>query len=237
MKEKIQKNILITLDIIIITLAAICIFVIFQKENKEKKLPKPEIASGVRGTFGIDKNIDETTIDDYLNRTDSVYRDVRMLKDPGNYETIGGDSYLSGFIKGFEIIPYPYLVNVTGLPESVGESYTGNTLFTQTEEGKYIANYEESMKILEELFPKYKNIFLVCGGGGFAGMSKNMLISLGWNEEKIYNIGGYWYYEGKNNIKVKNTRNNETVYDFWLVPYHDINFNELHKVNWWKKSY
>jgi len=154
-----------------------------------------------------------------------------MLKDPGNSEAIGGDSYLSGFVKGFEIVPYPYLVNVTGLPEDIGESYTGVTLFTQTEEGKYIANYEESMKILEDLFPKDKNIFLMCGGGGYAGMTKNMLVALGWDKEKIYNVGGYWYYEGKNNIKVKNTRNNEIVYDFWLVPYHDINFDTLHKVS------
>lgn len=231
MKEKTQKNILLILDIIIITLAAICVFIFLQKGDKEKSLPKPEVASGVRGTFGIDKNIDETTIDKYLSRTDTIYRDMRMLKDPGNYESIGGDSYLSGFVKGFEIVPYPYLVNVTGLPESVGNSYTGETLFTQTEDGKYIANYEESMKILEDLFPKDKNIFLMCGGGGYAGMTKNMLVSLGWNENKIYNVGGYWYYEGKNNVKVKNTRNDEIVYDFWLVPYHDINFSTLHKVN------
>lgn len=151
-----------------------------------------------------------------------------MLKDPGNYESIGGDSYLSGFVSGFEIVPYPYLVNVTGLPESVGETYNEETLFTMTEEGKYIENYEESMEILEYLFPKDKNIFLMCGGGGYAGMTKNMLISLGWDKNKIYNVGGYWYYEGENNIKVKNE--NET-YDFWKIPYHDINFELLNKVN------
>jgi len=231
MNEKKQKTIIKLLDLIIITLAAICVVTFIQKKIEDNKLPKPEVTSGVRGSFGIDKNIDETTIDKYLNRDDSIYRDMRMLKDPGNYEAIGGDSYLSGFVKGFEIVPYPYLVNVTGLPEDIGESYTGVTLFTQTEEGKYIANYEESMKILEDLFPKDKNIFLMCGGGGYAGMTKNMLVALGWDKEKIYNVGGYWYYEGKNNIKVKNTRNNEIVYDFWLVPYHDINFDTLHKVS------
>ena len=67
-------------------------------------------------------------IDNYLNRSDSVYRDMRMLKDPGNYEAIGGDSYLSGFVKGFEVIPYPYLTEVKGLPEAVGDTYTGKTL-------------------------------------------------------------------------------------------------------------
>lgn len=231
MQEKMKKNIIITLDIIIITLAAICLVVFFTKTDKESSLPKPEITSGMRGTFGIDKNIDETTIDKYLQRKDTVYRDMRMLKDPGNYESIGGDSYLSGFVSGFEIVPYPYLVNVTGLPESVGSSYTGETLFTQDDQGNYKANYTESMQILEYLFPKDKNIFLMCGGGGYAGMTKNMLVSLGWDENKIYNIGGYWYYEGENNVKVKNETDGQTTYDFWKVPYHNIDFQTLHKVN------
>ena len=89
-------------------------------DNLGDKLPKPEVGSGIRGEqFGVDKNINESTIDDYLGRIDSVYRDMRMLKDPGNYEAIGGDSYLSGFVKGFEVVPYPLLVNVEGLPDAI----------------------------------------------------------------------------------------------------------------------
>ena len=73
-----------------------------QTETQLATLPTPELSEGIRGSqFGIDKNINEATIDDYLNRPDSVYRDMRMLKDPGNYEAIGGDSYLSGFVRGF----------------------------------------------------------------------------------------------------------------------------------------
>ena len=178
---------------------------------------------------GIDKNINEETIDNYLDRTDSVYRDMRMLKDPGNYEAIGGDSYLSGFVRGFEVVPYPYLVNVTGLPEEVGSSYTGKTLFTQVSDGTYKANYEESLDILEYLFPKDKNIFLMCGGGGYAGMTKNLLVSLGWDKDKIYNVGGYWYYKGKNNVEVKNIKDGKITYDFWKVSYHNINFEELNE--------
>jgi len=200
------------------------------KENLNA-LPKPEITDGIRGEqFGIDKNINESTIDNYLNRSDSVYRDMRMLKDPGNYEAIGGDSYLSGFIKGFEVVPYPLLVNVSGLPEEVGETYTGKTLFTLKDK-KYVANYKESLEILEYYFPKDKNIFLMCGGGGYAGMTKEMLIALGWDSNKIYNVGGYWYYEGKNNVKVKKeTDKNDVSYDFWKVTYHDIDFKNLHEV-------
>ena len=190
--------------------------------DSEAKLPKPEVTEGVRGELGIDKNINEGTIDKYINRPDSVYYDMRMLKDPGNYEAIGGDSYLSGFVKGFEVIPLPYIVNVEGLPEEVGNSYVGETLYTNVD-GKYTANYEESLEFLEYYFPKDKYIFLMCGGGGYAGMMKELLVSLGWDKEKIYNVGGYWYYNGDNNVKVKNS----DKYDFWKVTYHDIDFSTL----------
>ena len=202
-------------------------YLVFNKDTSLSKLPKPEVTGGERGMLGIDKNINEENIDDYLGRSDSVYRDMRMLKDPGNYEAIGGDSYLSGFVKRFEVVPYPLLTEVKGLPEEVGESYTGKTLFTQTEDGKYVANYKESMDYLEYYFPKDKNIFLMCGGGGYAGMTKNLLVSLGWDENKIYNVGGFWYYKGNNKVSVKRTVDGKDIYDFYKVVYHDIDFDTL----------
>ena len=191
--------------------------------NKRTNVPLPEVSEGERGALGIDKNVNESTIDRYLGRSDSVYMDVRMLKDPGNYEAIGGDSYLSGFVKGFSVLPLPYLIPVSGLPEVVGNTYQGKTLFS-IKDGKYVANYKESLEILEYFFPKDKKIFLMCGGGGYAGMAKNLLVSLGWDKNKIYNVGGYWYYEGENNIEVKNSNGG---YDFWKVNYHDIDFDNL----------
>ncbi len=219
---------------ILLVLVAVLLFVGCGTKQKEEntvvELPKPEVSSGQRGELGIDKNVNESTIDKYLERKDSVYRDMRMLVDPGNYGAIGGDAYLSGFVKGFEVVPLPYLVNVTGLPKEVGDTYTGKTLFTQDKEGNYTANYEESIQILEDLFPKNKIIFLMCGGGGYAGMTKALLVSQGWNADKIYNVGGYWYYEGKNNIQVKIEKDKEVTYAFWKVPYHDIDFKSLHEL-------
>ena len=226
-----KKNLkYVLLTILLLSLGLNIYNLVNRKTSKTSELPKPELSEGLRGTFGIDKNINETTIDNYLNRSDSVYRDMRMLKDPGNYEAIGGDSYLSGFIKGFEVVPYPYIVNVTGLPEEVGKTYEGKTLFT-LKDGKYIANYNESLSILEYLFPKDKNIFLMCGAGGYAGSTKEMLVALGWDENKIYNIGGYWYYNGNNNVEVKRTTNNKTYYDFYKINYHNIDFTNLTKVS------
>ena len=174
-------------------------------DNTLPELPKPELSEGQRGQLGIDKNVNEATIDQYLGRSDSVYYDMRMLEDPANYEAIDGDRYLSGLVAGFEVVPLPYIVNVTGLPEVVGKTYEGKTLFTQDDKGEYVANYKESEQILKDLFPKDKNIFLMCGGGGYAGMTKSMLVKLGWDENKIYVVGGYWYYEGNNDVKIKQT--------------------------------
>ena len=196
---------------------------------KEESLPLPEVSEGMRGELGIDKNINEATIDNYLNRSDSVYRDMRMLKDEANYEAIGGDSYLSGVVKGFEVVPFPYLCNVTGLPEEVGNTYSGVTLFSLVD-GEYLANYEESMEIMETLFPKDKTIFLMCGGGGYAGMTKNLLVGLGWDETKIYNTGGYWFYEGNNKIETKKEVNGQVTYDYSSIVYHDIEFDKLNKI-------
>lgn len=206
--------------------------IIDQREQKVgvlEELPAPELASGMRGQMKIDKNINEDAIDRYLGRENAVYRDMRMLVDQANYEAIGGDSYLSGFVKGFEVIPYPMIVNVSGLPEAVGATYSGSTLFTE-ENGEVKANYAESMEILEYYFPKDKKIFLMCGGGGYVGMMKELLIKLGWDERQIYNVGGYWYYDGENKVEVKHERDGEVSYDFWKVPYHEIDFETLHKL-------
>lgn len=204
-------------------------FIFNSSKSTLKELPLPEVTGGERGNLGIDKNINEETLDEYLGREDVVYRDMRMLKDPGNYEAIGGDSYISGFVKGFEVVPYPLLTEVKGLPEIVGDTYTGKTLFKEVD-GKYVANYEESMEYLEYYFPKDKVIFLMCGGGGYAGMTKNLLVSLGWDENKIYDVGGYWFYNGKNNVQVKTTKDGKTTYEFWKVTYHDIDFKSLTEV-------
>ena len=226
-----KKKVCYVLSLLIcLVLGGISSYFIFNNSKSTlKELPLPEVTGGERGILGIDKNINEETLDEYLGREDVVYRDMRMLKDPGNYEAIGGDSYISGFVKGFEVVPYPYLTEVKGLPEIVGESYTGKTLFKEVDE-KYVANYEESIEYLEYYFPKDKVIFLMCGGGGYAGMTKNLLVSLGWDENKIYDVGGYWYYNGKNNVQVKTIKDGKTTYDLWKVTYHDIDFKSLTEV-------
>lgn len=197
-------------------------------------LPKQEKSEGLRGEYDIDKNINEKTIDNYLGRSDVVYRDVRMLEDSATWENKGGERDLTGFVKGFEVIPYAYLTefpqeyidqkkneNVTGL-------YTGKTLFRLDKDGNYVANYKESMSILETIFPKDKTIFLMCGAGGYANFTKKMLVALGWDKEKLYNVGGYWSYTGKNSVST--VVEGKKKCDFSKVPYHNIDFSRLTEI-------
>ena len=87
------------------------------------------------------------------------------------------------------------------------------------------------MEILEYIFPKDKYIFLMCGAGGYANFTKQFLVALGWDKDKIYNVGGYWMYEGKNSIstEIKDDKGN-VKYDFSKVPYHNIDFDRLTEV-------
>lgn len=208
-------------------------FIINNNSQELKPLPAQEKSEGLRGVYDIDKNINEKTIDNYLGRPDVAYRDVRMLEDKATWENKGGERDLTGFVKGFEVVPYAYLTefpqeyidqkkseNVTGL-------YKGKTLY-RLENGKYVANYKESLEILEYIFPKDKTIFLMCGAGGYANFTKQMLGALGWDTNKIYNVGGYWNYDGKNAIITKIEGSKKC--DFSKVPYHNIDFSRLTEI-------
>ena len=234
-----KKNLVLGISAVaILVLGALGGYWVGRALSSESALPTPEAASGVRGELGIDANINEANIDEYLGRADTVYRDVRMLEDPANWGALeDGDRFLSGYVRGFEVIPLPFLVSFTDAyreqlaGQGVTDLYAGDSLYTLDADGSYVANFAESLDILEAIFPKDKKIFLMCGGGGYAGMTKDLLVALGWDADQIYNVGGYWYYDGANNVEVKTERDGKTVYDFAKVPYYDIDFDILTEVN------
>lgn len=199
----------------------------------QKPLPAPE--ADAESQFGVDKNINMTTIDEYVGRDDVIYRDVRMLFDPADYAAIGGEADLSRTIKGFKVVPYPYLGTLGALP--VANAYGGETLLdvVWNADGTIASvseNYRESAMILEELFPKDKPIFLMCGGGGYAGMTKSLLIYLGWNEDLLYNIGANWEYKGENALELivyPEDANDENICATWRADYAYIDFSRLHE--------
>ncbi|MBR2834989.1 MAG: twin-arginine translocation signal domain-containing protein [Coriobacteriales bacterium] len=204
----------------------------FAEEAELAPLPAPD--PDPESMFGVDKNINMETIDQYVGRPDVCYRDVRMLFDPADYAAIGGNADLSATIKGFKIVPYPYLATLTALP--VEGAYDAETLFSLEwdEAGNIIAakpNYLESQQILDDLFPKDKAIFFMCGGGGYAGMTKALLIFLGWDPELLYNVGGNWGYTGENALELiiySEEKDGVDIYATWRADYATIDFSRLH---------
>ena len=201
--------------------------------NSQSPLSAQELSEWLRGVYGIDKNINEKTIDNYLHRTDVVYRDVRMLEDSASWENKWWTRNLEWFVEWFEVVPYAFLTQFPQeyidqkASENVFGLYTWKTLFSLDENGNYIANYVESMEILEYLFPKDKYIFLMCGAGWYANFTKKMLIALWRDETKIYNVWWYRNYEWNRGISTINNNGNSVTYDFWKVPYYNIDFDSL----------
>jgi len=213
-------------------LLILCIYCLFLVScGKQATLPIPK--TDVNSQFGVDENINMETIDQYLGRDDVVYRDVRMLFDPADYAAIGGEADLTHTITGFKVVPYPYLATLSELP--VDGAYDGNCLLdvTWSENGTVESaqpRYVESMMILEELFPKDKPIFLMCGGGGYAQMTKELLIYLGWDENKLYNIGANWTYTGENSLELivyPENAGDQNIYATWRADYAYIVFDKL----------
>ena len=183
--------------------------------------PNPE------NPFGVDMNVNMDSIDDYLKLSDAVYRDMRMPVDPYDYDAIGGSSIASATIEGFAMIPYPKLAPCLNMPEALGDGYDGPTLFSIDENGSYLANYAESEAILERLFPKDKAILLMCGAGGYAGMTRNLLVGLGWNGDMIINVGGYWDYSGDRSLSVLSEDSGDGLYGLNGIEFYDIDFTHL----------
>lgn len=188
-------------------------------------LPMPD--QNPESEFGVDVNVNVATIDEYLGLENAVYRDARMTVDPYDYEAIGGNSILTGSVEGFVLAPYPYLAPCLNMPEVLGAGYDGPTLFSIDENGAYTPNYEESMAILEAIFPKDQAILVMCGAGGYAGMTKVLLIGMGWDANMIFNVGGYWYYEGEHNVPHVQDETAAGAYRFENLDAFEFDFTAL----------
>jgi len=200
-----------------------------QEAEQLEPLPPPEPDGG---PFGVDVNINMTTIDDFLNRPDVAYVDMRMLYDPARFEAIGGDPNLSRTLPGYRIVPYPFLATLSAMP--VENAYEGLTLYDvvwgENEITSISANYAESELILNELFPKDKVIFIMCGGAGYSALTRALLVHLGWDENKIYSTGGNWYYEGNESVDLTVNGNNQKIAT-WRANYAFIDFDKLTAVS------
>lgn len=199
---------------------------------KNAPAPLPPADPDMENQFQVDKNINMTTIDQWLGRADVAYRDMRMIHDPADYAAIGGDPDLSIAIEGFRITPFPFIGTLQELP--VAGAYDGPRLFDVEWDGPNVASatprYQESQQIIDELFPKDKAIFIMCGGAGYAFMMRQLLIYLGWDASKLYNIGGAWDYTGDHPVILVRHEGDETDYMLWRADIVDFGLEYLHPV-------
>ena len=192
----------------------------------------PPASPDLDSEFGVDANVNMDTIDDYLNIPGVAYRDARLLRDPADYASIGGDSVLSFGLPGFKVVPYPQLGTLQKLP--VSGAYDGDRLFdvTWTDAGEVAdarPRYEESELIVADIFPKDAPIVIACGGGGYAAMTKALLTYFGYDESLLYNAGGVWDYTGYEAVELAHhdESTGKTSYYFWRADIPTLDFSLL----------
>ena len=126
--------------------------------------------------------INPKNIDDYLFRDDCIYIDTR---DPEQF-------YEEGSIAGFVNIPfYGYICD---FKKGTGSLFTFTKISDEIllgDPGSFIANYEESEEVIKSMFPKDKNILVIATAGVESCYILNLLVQLGYDEEKLYNVGSF----------------------------------------------
>ncbi|HHZ02015.1 MAG TPA: rhodanese-like domain-containing protein [Tissierellia bacterium] len=152
-----------------------------QEEQPASELAELPPAQKVEGDYSFENSgINHENLLDYLNRPDSVYIDLR------NYE-----DYAKKHFKNFEVIPFfAYIYNENAGTEGFPQLFKGT-------HDEPIPVYESSEAILNALFPKDKNLMLMCQSGGRVAMLMKMLAAHGYDMSKVYNVGGMAQYTGE----------------------------------------
>ena len=154
------------------------------KSNNEnlKKIPLKETSNDISSS---NSPINSHNLDEFMFREDVQYVDLRS-------------SYMilqDGYVAGFEFIPfYSIIASFTSSKtlyrmKSVGDADPGHV-------GGFVAQYEESERIIKELFRQDKPIFLISQAGSESGYVINLLIQLGYDGNLLYNVGGVSNGEG-----------------------------------------
>ena len=173
-------------------LICIVIFLLAGCQIKNKEIVVTEIDNEIETSAlpaKMDKSnnmslspINPKNIDDYLFRDDCIYIDTR---DPKQF-------YEEGSIAGFVNIPfYGYICD---FKKGTGSLFTFTKISDEIllgDPGSFIANYEESEEVIKSLFPKDKNILVIATAGVESCYLLNLLVQLGYDEEKLYNVGSF----------------------------------------------
>lgn len=150
--------------------------------SKNNNIPKKQNAVD---NSAINSPINSTNLDEYMNRDDVQYIDLRSSR----------MVLEEGYVAGFSFVPfYNIIASFSGegtlyKMEKVGENKAGAV-------GGFVALYEESDNIIKSLFDENKYIFLISQGGSESAYVINLLLQLGYDGNLLYNVGGVSNSEG-----------------------------------------
>jgi len=163
-----------------------------QQQPAETPVPEPSVVPITElpvkpvpeSAVAADSPLSALNIDDYLFLEGVRYFDLRSAD----------QVYSEGGIAGFVNIPF-YDVLVSWQKQE-------NVLFTMQKSadnketylggvGTFFPNYEESETVLNEIFPKGKDIVFMSTAGVEAAYMINLLIQYGYDPARLYNAGTF----------------------------------------------
>ena len=134
--------------------------------------------------------INSSNLDKYMFRDDVQYVDLRSAK----------MVLEEGYVAGFEFIPYYSIIASFNEYDALFQMRTvigeDGTRYPAGQVGGFVPQYLESEQLVKNLFSRDKYIFLISQGGSEGSYLIKLLLQLGYNGEKIYNVGGVSHNEG-----------------------------------------
>ena len=150
--------------------------------NKSDIIPSKKSAED---NSALNSPITSSNLDEYMNRSDVQYFDLRSSR----------MVLEEGYVAGFSFVPfYNIVASFSGegtlyKMEKVGENKAGSI-------GGFVPLYEESDDIIKSIFDNDKYIFLISQAGSESAYMINLLIQLGYDGNLLYNVGGVSNSEG-----------------------------------------
>lgn len=145
----------------------------------------------------VDSGVTTKNINNYLFREDTIYVDLRP------YSWVIKDGHIAGF--GF--YPFYDLIAHRQLEDRL---FSMDVIYNEDgskilggEVGSFTPNYEESVMVINKLFPKDKYIFAISQSGLECCYFLNLLIQLDYDPTKLYNVGGFSISTGFENVAYK----------------------------------
>lgn len=181
-----RKILLILLSFILCS----CTNVQVNEETKQITLP---IKQDPSSTLMSESPLSSLNIDEYLFLKDVLYVDTRS---PQMF-------YQEGHIAGF--VNIPYYEGICCHEKEDGILFTmdkvmndDGTFIPMGNTGSFKPNYEESIQILYNTFPKDKQIVFIASAGVESCYLMNLLIQYGYDASLLYNAGAVSNTLGKN---------------------------------------